>query len=54
MSAGPTTNSPCIKQCELDINREYCVSCLRTLEQIANWRYYTSEQRQQIINTLQQ
>jgi len=52
MSSVPVIESPCIKQCELDLNREYCVSCLRSVEQITNWRYYTPEQRQQIINTL--
>jgi predicted Fe-S protein YdhL (DUF1289 family) len=30
--------SPCISVCELDAQRQFCVGCLRTLEEIRVWR----------------
>ena len=37
--------SPCIKLCELNRTKEYCISCHRTLEQIKNWSKMTEEQK---------
>jgi uncharacterized protein len=44
--------SPCVKICKIDIVTKVCSGCGRTLEQIANWRYYTEEQRDAIMQTL--
>ena len=40
--------TPCINICRLEGDR--CVGCGRTMQQIANWIYYTDEQRQQIVD----
>ena len=42
--------SPCNKICEVIDGT--CVGCRRTLEQIAMWSQYTDEQRQKIMDTL--
>jgi len=38
-------DSPCIKVCKLDYSKEYCIACLRTIEQIKNWSKMTDEQK---------
>jgi predicted Fe-S protein YdhL (DUF1289 family) len=42
--------SPCIKICKLQDNM--CIGCYRTLEEIANWSYFTDIERLSIINDL--
>jgi predicted Fe-S protein YdhL (DUF1289 family) len=44
--------SPCQQKCLLDPQSQQCTVCRRTLEQIAEWRYYTAEERQQIMDSL--
>jgi len=45
-------NSPCINICKLDENK-ICIGCYRTLDEIANWTKYTDEEKQNIINQVQ-
>jgi predicted Fe-S protein YdhL (DUF1289 family) len=40
----PTTESPCIKVCQLDADRR-CRGCGRTVDEIAGWSGMTAEQR---------
>lgn len=40
--------SPCIKICK--IQNKKCIGCNRTIEEITQWSYYTDEQRETIIN----
>ncbi|MCE0495482.1 DUF1289 domain-containing protein [Vibrio salinus] len=40
--------SPCIRHCCLDDN-DVCIGCLRTLQEIIDWRSLTSEQKSQIL-----
>ena len=44
--------SPCQQKCKLDPQTQRCTTCLRTLEQITDWVYYTPEQRSEIMNNL--
>jgi predicted Fe-S protein YdhL (DUF1289 family) len=44
--------SPCVQRCNLDPQSQQCTVCRRTLEQITEWRYYTAEERQQIMDSL--
>jgi predicted Fe-S protein YdhL (DUF1289 family) len=44
--------SPCQQKCVLDPQSQQCTVCKRTLEQIIDWRYYTPEERKQIIDNL--
>ena len=29
--------SPCVSVCRMDVRREFCVGCLRTLEELRQW-----------------
>ncbi len=40
----PTTESPCIKVCQLDLE-DRCRGCGRTLDEIRDWRDMTAAQR---------
>ena len=42
--------SPCVNLCFLE--NDVCISCNRTREQISSWTKLTSEQRQEIMESL--
>lgn len=42
--------SPCVKVCKLEKN--VCIGCKRTLQEIASWSRYSKQQRQEIIQRL--
>ena len=42
-------NSPCKKKCALDVENKYCISCLRSIEEIRDWKILTESQREEII-----
>ena len=44
--------SPCVGTCSIDIETGYCKGCLRTLEEISNWIYYTREQRIEVLQKI--
>ncbi len=33
----PTVPSPCVSLCKMDMERRYCMGCLRTIEEIVAW-----------------
>ena len=41
--------SPCIGVCELDLESDLCVGCLRTSQEITNWSKIDNKQAMQII-----
>ena len=41
--------SPCINKCKLDIKEEYCISCLRTINEISNWKNFSDTEKKKII-----
>jgi len=43
--------SPCIRKCKAIDGA--CISCKRTVGEILNWRDYTDEQREKIIQELE-
>ena len=43
--------SPCVSLCNLG-DDGCCTGCGRTRRQIAHWRRYTNEQREEIMNEL--
>jgi predicted Fe-S protein YdhL (DUF1289 family) len=45
-------SSPCIQQCRLDAAAEFCVGCLRTIDEIQSWPDLTEPQRLAIMRTL--
>lgn len=42
------SKSPCKNICHLDLQRSYCVACLRTVEEISNWATLTLEEKKKI------
>jgi uncharacterized protein len=44
--------SPCIDVCRIDGASGFCVGCLRTREEIREWKGMTDERRQQVIEGL--
>lgn len=43
--------SPCIQVCKLKNN--YCIGCLRTINEIKHWKDYTADARKVIIKQLE-
>ena len=44
--------SPCISVCRMDDARQYCVGCLRTLDEIAAWGRASDPQRLAILDAV--
>jgi predicted Fe-S protein YdhL (DUF1289 family) len=44
--------SPCIHICTLNAQQE-CIGCLRSLEEIAQWRHYSDAERETIMRRIQ-
>ncbi|MDP3875976.1 MAG: DUF1289 domain-containing protein [Methylobacter sp.] len=43
--------SPCVRMCCLD-DENICLGCFRSLDEIGQWRELTTQQRQEILNTV--
>ena len=43
--------SPCLRMCCLD-DENICLGCFRSLDEIRQWRELTTQQRQEILNTV--
>lgn len=46
--------SPCVNICQLDPASGYCIGCLRTMDEIANWLELNNEQKRAIVALLEQ
>ena len=44
--------SPCVKVCIMDPERDVCMGCARTLDEIARWGVMSEEQRVAIMGEL--
>ncbi|HBM53758.1 MAG TPA: DUF1289 domain-containing protein [Deltaproteobacteria bacterium] len=44
--------SPCCGICSLNSARTHCLGCRRSLEEIANWLLFTTEQKEEIRKEL--
>ena len=45
-------NSPCIKVCQMDPERDVCLGCARTLDEISRWARMTNAERARIMDEL--
>ena len=43
--------SPCVSVCEVD-ERDICIGCLRTLDEIARWGVMSHEERMHVMTEL--
>jgi predicted Fe-S protein YdhL (DUF1289 family) len=41
--------TPCVKVCIMDPQREVCMGCARTLDEIARWGLMSEDERQRIM-----
>jgi uncharacterized protein len=41
--------SPCVKVCVMDPQRDVCMGCARTLDEIARWGLMSEEERNDIM-----
>jgi predicted Fe-S protein YdhL (DUF1289 family) len=48
MTTAPV-DSPCINLCSYDYGKDFCEGCGRTLEEISYWTYFTSKEKEQIL-----
>ena len=44
--------SPCVNVCRISDEHGYCGGCKRTQEEISQWRYYSNEMREAILEDL--
>jgi len=44
--------SPCNNQCQLDVDKTYCTSCYRTVEEKKTWWKFTREEKLKILSDL--
>ena len=44
--------SPCINECKLDKKEKYCISCLRTINEISSWRNFSDIEKKKIISKI--
>lgn len=42
--------SPCIDICKIDGKTGFCIGCLRTRDEIREWKNMTDHRRHQVIN----
>ena len=42
------SESPCIGLCELDRTGKFCKGCLRTINEITNWKTYSERKKNKI------
>ena len=46
--------SPCVNVCQIDPQTGYCMGCMRTIDEIADWLEMTNEEKQQVLDRLEQ
>ena len=46
--------SPCVNICQLNPESGYCVGCMRTIDEIADWLEMTDEEKRQVLNQLEE
>ena len=46
--------SPCVNVCQIDSRTGYCLGCMRTIDEIADWLEMTNEEKQQVLDRLEQ
>jgi len=44
--------SPCVKVCIMDPERDVCMGCARTLEEIARWAVMSDDERSAVMQAL--
>lgn len=45
-------NSPCIRECEWDKETLTCIGCLRTIDELRNWRKMSDDEKQSVLDRI--
>lgn len=53
-TAPPYIASPCVKTCALDPVTGQCIGCYRTMDEIADWLEYSSEEKLAVLERVAQ
>ena len=48
------TPSPCVNVCQLHLEKGYCIGCLRTLDEIADWLDMQEKEKREVLARLDQ
>ncbi|NIO41358.1 MAG: DUF1289 domain-containing protein [Burkholderiales bacterium] len=46
--------SPCVNICQMNPDTGYCVGCLRTIDEIAEWLEMSNEEKRKVLNQLEE
>ena len=46
--------SPCVNICQINPETGYCIGCMRTIDEIADWLEMTNEEKRQVLNQLEE
>ena len=46
--------SPCVNICQMNPETGYCIGCMRTIDEIADWLEMTNEEKRQVLNQLEE
>lgn len=46
--------SPCVNICQMNPETGYCIGCMRTIGEIADWLEMTNEEKRQVLNQLEE
>lgn len=49
-----TVASPCIAVCQMDAENRFCIGCHRTIDEIRDWIIMTAEEKQAVLNRIQE
>jgi predicted Fe-S protein YdhL (DUF1289 family) len=47
-------SSPCVDVCDMDYAANICRGCHRTLDEVAAWGYANNDERQRILNNVEE
>jgi predicted Fe-S protein YdhL (DUF1289 family) len=47
-------STPCLKICQMNIARAYCMGCKRHIDEIAKWSSYSEAERRKVMAELPQ
>lgn len=53
-STAADTPSPCVNVCQMHPKQGYCIGCLRTLDEIADWLDMQEEEKREVLARLDQ
>lgn len=45
--------SPCVNICQINTETGYCIGCMRTIDEIADWLEMSNEEKRQVLHKLE-